>query len=191
MTGALVALVVILLEKLTGHVRKRAQHPAPQQVSQPTTATISQPQPQPTASTPPAVHVHIHIDQTHVQPAPMPAPPPQPTTYTTNQSPHSVLSRPDHRIYVTTGSHLMQEHPACDELLERLDDMLYVAAHRDGDPFRVTPPLDDARSGHAIPLNLPPVAAIEEGEFFNEERQTMPPTDGALWIRKERFLRAL
>ena len=44
--------------------------------------------------------------------------------------------RPDHRIYVTTGSHLMMEHPACDDLLERLDEILYRAAFHDGDPFR-------------------------------------------------------
>ena len=114
----------------------------------------------------------------------MPAPSPQPTAYAPNQSPPSVLNRPDHRIYVTTGSHLMQEHPACDELLERLDYMLYVAAHRDGDPFTVAPPLDDTRDGRAIVLDLPPLAAIDEGEFFSEERQALPSPDGALWFRR-------
>lgn len=179
-TGLVVALVVLLLETLTGHVRKRAHQTAPQQVPQPTPAKVSHPQPQPASSASPAVHVHVHIDQAHAQPAP----PPPPAAYASNQSPPSVLSRPDHRIYVTTGSHLMQEHPACDELLERLDYMLYVAAHRDGDPFTVAPPLDDTRDGRAIVLDLPPVAAIDEGEFFSDERQALPPPDGALWLRR-------
>lgn len=179
-TGLVVTLVVFLLKKLTGSVRTRAHTTAPQQVPEPTytrPATAS-------VADPPAVHVHVHIDQAHVQPAPIPAPPPSPAAYVSNPSPPSVLSRPDHRIYVTTGSHLMQEHPACDELLERLDYMLYVAAHRDGDPFTIAPPLDDTRDGRAIALDLPPVGAIDEGEFFSDERQPLPPPDGALWFRR-------
>ncbi|MDT9694007.1 hypothetical protein Q5762_37920, partial [Streptomyces sp. P9(2023)] len=88
------------------------------------------------------------------------------------------------RIYVTTGSHLMQEHPACDDLLERLDEILYRAAYRDGEPFTVAPPLDEARHGRAISLDLPPVAAVDEGEFFSEDKRALPPPDGALWFRK-------
>ena len=99
-------------------------------------------------------------------------------------SPAAVLDRPDHRIYVTTGSHLMQEHPACDDLLDRLDYVLYRAAHHDGEPFTVAPPLDEARHGRAISLDLPPVAAVDEGEFFSEDKRALPPPDGALWFRK-------
>ena len=178
-TGAVVALVVFLLEAFTGHVRKRAHQPAPQQEPQP----IRHSQPVPAAATAaPAVHVHVHLDQALTQPAPMPSP--EPAGHYGNQSPATVLNRPDHRIYVTTGSHLMMEHPACDDLLERLDEILYRAAFRDGDPFTVGPPLDDAKHGRAVPLDLPPVAAVDEGEFFSEERQPLPPPDGALWFRK-------
>lgn len=118
----------------------------------------------------------------HAQPAPMP--PPQPPMTSAPPSPAAVLARPDHRIYVTTGSHLMQEHPACDDLLERLDEILYRAAYRDGEPFTVAPPLDEARHGRAISLDLPPVAAVDEGEFFSEDKRALPPPDGALWFRK-------
>lgn len=187
-TGAVVALVVLLLEKLTGHVRKRAHQPAPQQEPQPT--RHSQPVPVAAAATaPPAVHVHVHLDQAPAQPAPTPSP--EPAGHSGNQSPAAVLNRPDHRIYVTTGSHLMMEHPACDDLLERLDEILYRAAFRDGDPFTVAPPLDDARHGRALPLDLPPVAAVDEGEFFSEECQNMLPPDGALWLRQDGVLRPL
>lgn len=179
-TGLVVALVVFLLEKLTGHVRNRAHPSAPQQVPEP---TYPRPATAPVAASP-AVHVHVHIDQAQVQPATMPAPPPQPTAYAPNQSPLSVLNRPDHGIYVTTGSHLMMEHPASEDLLENLDRMLYIAAHRDGDPFTVAPPLDDTRDGRAIVLDLPPLAAIDEGEFFSDERQALPSPDGAIWFRK-------
>lgn len=185
-TGAVVALVVLLLEAFTGHVRKRAQQPAPQQEPQPARHS----QPVPTAATaPPAVHVHVHLDQALAQPAPTPSP--EPAGHYGNQSPAMVLNRPDHRIYVTTGSHLMMEHPACDDLLERLDEILYRAAFRDGDPFTVAAPLDDARHGRAVPLDLPPVAAVDEGEFFSEERQPLPPPDGALWFRQDGVLRPL
>ncbi len=183
-TGLVVALVAFLLEKLTGHVRSRAHQSAPQQVPQPLPAKVFHSQPQPATSIPPAVHVHVHIDQAQVQPAPMPAPPPQPTDYAPNQSPLSVLNRPDHGIYVTTGSYLMMEHPASEDLLENLDRMLYIAVHRDGDPFTVAPPLDDTRDGRAVVIDLPPLAAIDEGEFFSDERQALPSPDGALWFRK-------
>ena len=99
-------------------------------------------------------------------------------------SPASVLNRPDHRIYVTTGSHLMLEHPACDDLLERLDEILYRAAFHDGDPFMVAPPLDEARHGRAVALELPPLAEEDETEFINADRQDLPEADGTLWVRK-------
>ena len=78
----------------------------------------------------------------------------------------------------------MLEHPACDDLLDRLDEILYRAAYRDGDPFSVDPPLDEARHGRAVPLDLPPLAAVDDGEFFSEDRFDLPPPDGALWFRK-------
>ena len=178
LTLAVIGAVAFLLEKLTGHVRKRAQQGAPQQEPLPVyQAPASAP-----ASATPAVHVHVHLDQMHAQPASMP--PPQPPMASGPPSPAAVLARPDHRIYVTTGSHLMQEHPACDDLLDRLDYVLYRAAHHDGEPFTVAPPLDEARHGRAISLDLPPVAAVDEGDFFSEERRNLPPPDGALWFRK-------
>lgn len=179
LTLAVIGAVAFLLEKLTGHVRKRAQQGAPQQEPRPAyQAPASAP-----ASAVPAVHVHVHLDQMHAQPAPMP--PPQSPMASVPPPPAAVLARPDHRIYVTTGSHLMQEHPACDDLLDRLDYVLYRAAHHDGEPFMVAPPLDEARHGRAISLDLPPVAAVDEGEFFSEERRNLPPPDGALWFRKD------
>jgi hypothetical protein len=35
------------------------------------------------------------------------------------------------------------------------------------------------------------VAAVDEGEFFSEERQPLPPPDGALWFRQDGVLRPL
>jgi hypothetical protein len=179
LTLAVIGAVAFLLEKLTGHVRKRAQQGAPQQEPR---SAYQAPASAPASATP-AVHVHVHLDQMHAQPAPMP--PPQSPMASVPPPPAAVLARPDHRIYVTTGSHLMQEHPACDDLLDRLDYVLYRAAHHDGEPFTVAPPLDEARHGRAISLDLPPVAAVDEGEFFSEERRNLPPPDGALWFRRE------
>ena len=190
-TGAVVAVVVFVLNKLTGHVARKAEPGAPRQERQPP-ARPREPEPAPAAApVVPAVHVHVHLDREPASPAPSPVPASAPPMASGNQAPATVLSRPDHRIYVTTGSHLMMEHPDCDELLERLDGILYAAAHRNGDPFPVAPPLDDARPGHQVPVELPPRAAVDEDEFFSGERQTLPPPDGALWLRKNGELRRL
>lgn len=176
--------VVFALNKLTGHVASKAEEAAPRQERQPSPRP-REPEPAPaTAPVVPAVHVHVHLDRERASPAPSPAPDPVPPADSGHHSPATVLRHPDHRIYVTTGSHFMMEHPHCDALLERLDEMLYVAAHRHGDPFQVAPPLDDARPGHQVPVELPPPAAIDEDEFFSGERQTLPPPDGTLWLRK-------
>lgn len=180
--GVLVSVVVFVLGKLTGHIAKKAQQPVRQQELQPL-AQHGQPI---APSAPPAVHVHVHLDPALISQtaAPKGTPTPAPSKPSGPPSPTSLLNRPDHRIYITTGSHLMLEHPACDELLERLDHMLYVAAHREGVPFTFGPPLDDTRPGHQVPLHLPPLAHDDEGEFFSWEGQPLPPPDGGLWIRK-------
>jgi hypothetical protein len=187
LTGALVALVTFLFDKLTGHVTSRARQGVPQQAPQP---QVHAPQPVPTpvaAAASPAVHVHVHLDQvagTTPAPPPVTAPAAAPPASYANAAPSSVLPHPDHRIYITTGSHLMMEHPACDDLLERLDEILYRAAFHDGDPFMVAPPLDEARHGRAVALELPPLAEEDETEFINADRQDLPEADGALWVRR-------
>jgi hypothetical protein len=183
-TGAVVAIVVFLLEKLTGHVRSKARQAVPQQEPRPTPQAAHPTPPPASVGAPPTVHVHVHIDQGQTQPVIQAAPQSSSSPPSTVPPPAWILNHPDHRIYVTTGSHLMQEHPACDDLLERLDEMLYIAAHRNGDPFTVAPPLDTSRKGHAAPLDLPPLAPVDDGEFIGEERQALPPPDGALWFRK-------
>ena len=35
-----------------------------------------------------------------------------------------------------------------------------------------------------VGLELPPLAAVDEEEFFNGERQPLPPPDAALWVRR-------
>lgn len=61
---------------------------------------------------------------------------------------------------------------------------LYRAAYREGDPFSGAPPLNVARHGSAEPLDRPPLAAVDNGEFFGGKRFALPPVDGALWLRK-------
>lgn len=190
-TGAVVAIVVFLLEKVTGHVRSKARQAAPQQEPHPTPRAADPTPPPAPAGTPPAVHVHVHLDQAPPPAATAPASAPPLSPPPGAPSPAGILNRPDHRIYVTTGSHLMQEHPACDELLERLDEILYIAAHRDGKPFTVAPPLDDARHGRAIPIDLPPLATQDESEFVSDEHRTLPAPDGMLWLRQENILRRI
>ncbi|WP_454859344.1 hypothetical protein [Rhizobium binxianense] len=187
LTGLVFAVVTFVLAKFGGALVKRAHQPAPQQAPQPVAAMRS---PEPAVASPmapPAVHVHVHMPQMPVQPAPAPTMPEPvasaPLAYV-NQSTGEVLNRPDHRIYITTGSHLMMEHPTCDYLLERLDYHLYVAAHRDGDPFTFGPPLDTSGKGVAELIELPPVAVSDDYDFASNERRDMPPPDGGMWLRR-------
>ena len=46
------------------------------------------------------------------------------------------------------------------------------------------PPLDEARHGRAVALELPPLAEEDETEFINADRQDLPEADGALWVRR-------
>lgn len=76
----------------------------------------------------------------------------------------------------------MMEHPDSERLLDSLDHMLYVAAHRDGKPFHLTPLDDSNASAGALPL--PPLHNEAEDEFFSSERCNLPSADGAVWVRK-------
>lgn len=76
----------------------------------------------------------------------------------------------------------MMEHPDSERLLESLDHMLYVAAHRDGKPFHLTPL--DGSNASAGALSLPPLHNETEDEFFSSERRDLPAADGAVWVRK-------
>lgn len=112
----------------------------------------------------------------------MPAPQPEASRTPAAPSAAAILARPDHRIYITTGSHLMIPHPRGEELLERLDHMLYIAAHRDGDPFIIPPALDDSlpvMNGAAI---VPP--PFDDGGIDPSPLCPLPPADDALWLAR-------
>lgn len=90
------------------------------------------------------------------------------------------MNNPDHTIYITNGSKLMIPHPRADELLERLDYILFAAAHRDGDPFAVPPVLD--ASGPAV-ADLPLAPLLDDGGFDTVERVPLA-VDGGLWVAR-------
>lgn len=173
MTGVVFAVLTFIVAKFGGTLVKRAHQPASQQAPESAVAP---------SAPPPTVHVHVHTPQMPVQPTPSP-PIPEPAA-AVNQSTDAVLNRPDHRIFVTTGSHLMMEHPMCDALLERLDYHLYIAAHRDGDPFTFSPLLDTSGKGLSELIELPPVSALEDEDFASYERHDMPPPDDGVWLRR-------
>ena len=134
----------------------------------------------------PAVHVHVHFEQgaaTRPSAAAAADPAAVPAKIDTGfPSPAIVLNNPDHRIWIATSGDFMREHPAGDELLERLDHMLYVAAHRDGDPFTVAPPLDDMRPGTTDLTGLATATTLDEDDYFSTDQQDLPPPDGAIWL---------
>lgn len=181
LAGALVAVVTFGLVKFGGAVAKKAQQPVPQQAPQPVARAVV-PEASPAAhSVAPAIHVHVHVPPAAPQPAPHSMPP---AYIDSNQRPVTVLDRPDHRIYITSGSHLMMEHPFGDKMLEHLDYMLYAAAHRDGDPFPLGQAPDPSNNGVTVHLEPPAHAPTDDSEFVDEEGRPLPPPDGALWLRK-------
>ncbi|OBQ66501.1 hypothetical protein EFV37_35860 (plasmid) [Mesorhizobium loti] len=113
--------------------------------------------------------------------ASVPAAAPSSPAPTPGRSPAAILGRPDHVIYATTGSHLMIPHPRSAELLERLDYLLYVAAHRNGQPFSVPPKLDRSTAVPAPTLRL--AEPLNDGGFDAAEPHILP-ADGAVWIAR-------
>lgn len=93
----------------------------------------------------------------------------------------SRLAVPDDGIYITTGSHLIVEHPASADLLDGLDYILYMAAHRNGRPFHLTPLDQSGPSLSTTPDALPAV----ETDFVSDERYILPIPDGEVWVRRE------
>ncbi|NDW07787.1 hypothetical protein [Jiella pacifica] len=112
--------------------------------------------------------------------SPRPAAPPRPAAVLPSAA--QILAHPDHAIYVTTGSQLMVPHPFGDELLDRLDHILMVAAHRDGDPFQIPPQLDDSAAPDTPAPAMPP--PFEDGGFDPVEPQPLPAPDDALWCAR-------
>ena len=179
LTGLLATAAASLINGLTGAISKKArQNPAPQEAA-PRPLVPAQNTSQPANPTP-EVHVHVHLN--HPPSAP---PSPTPTAHPAMQaatSPSHILNRPDHGIYITTGSHLIVEHPRSEELLEALDKMLFIAAHRDGDPFHMNPPLDDSHPSDLV--QLPPLAELDDSVFDPSEPHSLPSPDGRLWLRR-------
>lgn len=168
--------VVLLLDTVTHFLRRQTRNPAvTQDVAQPSAAPVPVPVPvipPPVPVVMPDVHVHIHH------------PAPATTTKTAAASP---FDHPDHGIYITTGSHLLMPHPAASALLERLDDILYQAAFRRGEPFILTPFAETSLTAQTADSRIPP----EDGDdavFFSREGRALPPADGALWIRRSGHL---
>lgn len=133
--------------------------------------------PVPPISTPPAPIV-IQTSPPAARPEPR-TPPPQPAT-PRPLTPSAVLANPDHAIYLTTGSDFIMQHPRSTELLERLDYMMYVAAHRDGDPFTIPPALDDS-----VPAGVPGLRPLTEDDGFDQvPPKSLPAPDGRLWLAR-------
>lgn len=113
--------------------------------------------------------------------AAVPAAAPSPAPSSSGRSPAAILGRPDHIIYATTGSQLMIPHPRSSELLERLDYLIYVAAHRNGQPFSVPPKPDRSTAVAAPALRL--AEPLNDGGFDVVEPHVLP-AEGAVWIAR-------
>lgn len=90
-----------------------------------------------------------------------------------------VLGRRDHGIYVTDRSTFVLPHPDAERLLERLDFILFHAAHRDGDPYSIPPALDDSAPGPVLQLPMP---LVDDG--FDDVPPRVLTPDGGLWVAR-------
>ncbi|TFF17219.1 hypothetical protein E3C22_24110 [Jiella endophytica] len=173
-------------------LNRDSQSPAPRQQPLPSSATaptrarraaaaaVAQPVPATAAEASGAVPPPPPPQQAVAMASPRPVAPPRPAAVLPSAA--HVLAHPDHAIYVTTGSQLMVRHPFGDELLDRLDHILMVAAHRDGDPFQIPPQLDDSAVADTPAPAMPP--PFDDGGFDPVEPQPLPPADAALWCAR-------
>ena len=119
--------------------------------------------------------------------SPTPQPEQPPIHVTVNLSPggnagprskmDAVLGNTDHAIYIAGINDMVAPHPRGPELLEALDHMMFVAAHKDGDPFSLPPELDSSAEA-SDPL---PALALDMG-FDKVPARALPPADGVSWM---------
>ncbi|MDR6100573.1 hypothetical protein QE369_000751 [Agrobacterium larrymoorei] len=132
-------------------------------------------QPKPELQEPARLIPRQHPIPQAVQIAPRPRSPTEPPPTRNADTPTMILNACDHRIYITSGSRLMIPHPKADSLLRELDKILYVAAHRNGDPFTLPVELDTSASSS---ISLP---SVQDDEFLPTSPVSLPSPDGHLW----------
>ncbi|MGO7367074.1 hypothetical protein [Rhizobium leguminosarum] len=86
-----------------------------------------------------------------------------------------MLNATDHGIWVAGADDFVTRHPRAEELLEQLDKMMFVAAHRDGDPFSI-PTLDRS----PLATDALPAMRIDDG-FDDTPGKPLPTPDGKMW----------
>lgn len=128
------------------------------------------PAPAPVASVPQPSSV------ANLQPAPEPVVAP---TWPSGGRLHSqtaqVLQLEDHGLWIAGIDDLIMPHPRAQDLLELLDEMMFIAAHKEGNPFTL-PRLDLSEQAQDT---LSPVR-IDDG-FDDVPPRVLPPTDHANW----------
>jgi hypothetical protein len=158
-----------LARTLSNRIPNKSQHPTlpqpPIQASPPPQAQYPTPAPVPPAQPQPPIHVTVNL-------------PPEPVRPPLSQT-AAVLDHPDHGIYVTASHDVIFPHSRADELLEMLDKMMFIAAHRNGDPFNI-PPAPDTSPLATEPL---PEMPLEDG-FDLAPLRALPAADDRLWMAK-------
>lgn len=147
------------------------------------------------AHSPAASQPEIHAPQSQdiKKPLPVPTPvparaaPPAAVTNTETDTPqlssggrvHSkiraILNTVDHGIWVAGMDDFITPHPRAEELLDMLDRMMLVAAHRNGEPFTVAS-LDNSEMAYE---GLPELQ-IDDG-FDDVPIRAIPHEDGKIW----------
>lgn len=141
---------------------------------------LAQPQPEirrPSPSPPPPDPVEARaLPKPAPQPSPAPKLPPAPSSGAHRSArTAAVLNATDHGIWVAGADDFVTRHPRAEELLGQLDKMMFVAAHRDGDPFSI-PTLDHS----PLATDALPAMRVDDG-FDDAPGKPLPAPDGKTW----------
>jgi len=174
--GFLIKAAIWLVRFLTRQIPNKSQQasppqpqisaspPQPSQNSYPVPAHVPQPQ----AQAVPPIHVTVNL-------------PPEPGWQPRSKM-AAILGNIDHSIYVAGIDDMVFPHPRGEELLEMLDRMLFVAAHKDGEPFSLPPKLDTS------PIATQALAPLTIDKGFDDVlARALPAEDGQTWMAKAGF----
>lgn len=173
--GLLLKAGIWLADLLTRLIPSKAHQPAPSQPEFKAPQPVPAPVPAPVVNAP-AVPVRHQVPD---PPAAVPEAPPShamPSSGGRRQSRTlAVLEAVDHGIWCAGTDDFIAPHPRAEDLLQMLDNMLLVAAHRDGNPFSM--PATDTSAMSFEPLQD---LRVDDG-FDDVPARPIPAADGLTW----------
>lgn len=173
--GLLLKAGIWLADLLTRLIPSKAHQPAASQPEFKAPQPVPAPVPAPVVQAP-AVPARPHVSEPPIAAPEAPAPRAMPSSGGRRQSRTlAVLDAVDHGIWCAGTDDFIAPHPRAEDLLQMLDNMLLVAAHRDGDPFSM--PATDTSA-----MSFEPLQGLRVDDGFDDvPPRPIPAADGLTW----------